>query len=94
MAPMKKILRDAFKSEELRYNLEEVISHDDKIPVEEIPDKTIINEAKYVLGKFTGESGGFEQEEDYKGDNGPDQQRWAKKEVSALRRFLKKYENQ
>jgi hypothetical protein len=87
----RKILIDAFKSSELQYNLEEIISKDDKVPIEQIPDATIISEAKYVLEKFTGGIG-FEQESDYRGENGPEQKRWAMKEVKALRAFLKKHQ--
>jgi hypothetical protein len=90
---MKQILKDAFKSSELQYSLEHVIAVDDKIDVQEIPGAEVIKEAKYVLGKFTGASVGFEQEEDYKGENGPEQQAWAKKEVAALKRLLKKYDD-
>lgn len=90
---MKQILKDAFKSSELQYSLEDVIAVDDKIPVDAIPDATIVKEAKYVLGKFTGSSVGFEQEEDYKGNNGPEQKSWARKEVAALKKFLEKYDD-
>jgi hypothetical protein len=88
---MKQILKDAFKSDELELHLTEVIAKDEKLPVEQLSDQLILKEAKYVLGKFTGESGGFEQEEDLAGENGSEQQRWAKKEVAALRKFLKKH---
>lgn len=91
---MKQILKDAFKSSELQYSLEEVIAVDDKIPVSAIPDATIIKEAKYVLGKFTGASVGFEQEADYKGNNGPEQKSWAIKEVAALKKLLEKYDDE
>ena len=90
---MKQILKDAFKSSELQYSLEDVIAVDDKIDVEKIPDAEIIKEAKYVLGKFTGASVGFEQEDDYKGHNGAEQQAWAMKEVAALKMLLKKYDD-
>ena len=90
---MKQILKDAFKSSELQYSLEDVIAVDDKIPVDSLPDATIIKEANYVLGKFTGASVGFEQENDYKGHNGPEQQAWARKEVAALKRLLAKYDD-
>lgn len=86
------IITAAFKSDELRYSLEDVIAVDDGVAVNDIPDETVITEAHFVLGKFTGESGGFEQESDYNGDNGPEQRRWAKQEVKALRAFLKKYD--
>jgi hypothetical protein len=89
---MHPLLRDALKSEELSYNLEEIIAVDDGVPIEDIPAPEIIREAKYVLGKFTGASGGFEQEEDYRGDNGPILQAWAKKEVRILKRLLDKYD--
>ena len=91
---MKKILEDAFKSDELQQQLEEVIAVDDRVAVEDIPDATIIEEAHYVLGKFTGESGGFEQEDDYRGENGPEMKRWAAKNVKSLRVFLNKYDPQ
>ena len=90
---MKQILKDSFKSSELQYSLEEVIAVDDKVAVEAIPDTEIIKEAKYVLGKFTGLSVGFEQADDYKGHNGPEQQAWAKMEVAALKRLLQKYDD-
>ena len=87
---MRKIIIDAFKSSELKYNLEEIIAVDDKIPVEEIPVEEIVREARYVLDKFTGGLG-FEQEDEYNGSCGAEQQKWARKEVATLRRFLKKY---
>ena len=91
---MKKILEDAFKSDELQQQLEEVIAVDDRVAVEDIPDATIIEEAHYVLGKFTGESGGFGQEDDYRGENGPEMKRWAVKNVKSLRTFIKKWDPQ
>lgn len=89
---MKKILVSAFKSDELRYQLEEVIAVDDKIAVDEISDKTILEEAHFVLGKFTGQSGGFEQEDDYNGENGAEQRTWARKNVRVLKALIKKYD--
>ena len=91
---MKKILIDAFKSDELKQQLEDVIAVDDKVDVGDIPDATILQEAHYVLGKFTGESGGFEQEADFNGDNGPELKTWARKNVKSLRAFIKKYDPQ
>lgn len=84
---MKQILKDAFKSDELESHLEDVIGS-----VDGLSDQLIIHEARYVLGKFTGESGGFEQEADLAGENGAEQQRWARKEVAALQKFLKKHQ--
>jgi hypothetical protein len=91
---LKQILKDAFKSDELQHQLEDVIAVDDKVDVKDIPDATILAEAHFVLGKFTGASGGFEQEDDYSGANGRDLQRWAVKNVRALQTFLKKYDPQ
>jgi len=89
---MKQILKDAFKSDEFQQHLEDVIAVDDKVDVSEIPDQIILVEAHYILGKFTGESGGFEQEQDYQGENGPELKKWAVKNVKALRAFIKKYD--
>jgi hypothetical protein len=88
---LKQILKDAFKSDELEQHLTDVIAVDEKCAVDDLTDKLIVNEAKYVLDKFVG-NGGFEQAEDYAGDNGQEQKAWAKKNVSAIRKFLKKYE--
>lgn len=88
---MKSILKDAFTSDELEQHLTDVIATDDKCAVEDLADKLIVSEAKYVLDKFVG-NGGFEQADDYTGDNGPEQKVWAKKNVASIRKFLKKYE--
>ena len=89
---MKSILRDAFKSDELEQHLTDVIAVDDKVAVEDLADKLILVEAKYVLDKFVG-NGGFEQADDYAGGNGPELKKWAKKNVASIRRFLKKYQS-
>lgn len=87
---MKQILKDAFKSDELQQHLEDVIAVDEQVAAEDLADRLIIDEAKYVLRKFTGGEG-FEQEEELLGEHGPEQQKWAKKNVAAIRRFLKKH---
>ena len=87
---MKKILKDAFASDELQQHLTDVIAVDEKCEVEELADQLIIDEAKYVLEKFVGNTG-FEQASDFSGDNGPEQKEWARKDVAAIRKFLKKY---
>jgi hypothetical protein len=90
---MKKILVAAFKSDELQQQLEDVIAVDDKVEVNDIPDATIISEAHYVLGKFTGASGGFDDHENaLSGEDGPEQLTWAKDNVKALKAFLKKFD--
>lgn len=85
----KQLLADAFKSDELKQHLEDVIAVDEKCDVSELSDDLIINEAKYNLDKFLG--GGFEQHEDWLGENGKDAQVWAKRNVAQIRRFLKKH---
>ena len=86
----KKLLKDAFKSDELQQHLTDVIAVDDKCAVEDLTDALIVSEAAYVLDKFTG-SGGFEQHEDWCGDNGKEMQVWARLNVAQIRRFLKKH---
>ena len=87
---MKQILKDAYKSDELKYQIREVIAVDDKIEPEDMSDELIISEAQYVLSKFIGGIG-FEQEEEYRGEHGAEQQRWARGNVRAIKAFLKKY---
>ena len=87
---MKKILIDAFKSDELKQHLEDVIAVDDKCDVGKLSDVLILCEAQYVLNKFIG-AGGFEQRDDWLGNNGDDLQVWARFNVAQLRRFIKKY---
>lgn len=87
---MKQILKDAYKSDELQYQIREVIAVDDKIEPEDMSEHLIISEAEYVLSKFIGGTG-FEQEEEYRGEHGAEQQRWARANVRAIKAFLKKY---
>jgi hypothetical protein len=89
---MKKILKDAFKSDELQEHLQNVIAVDDCVEVEILSDDTIIREAKYVLSKYLGGLGFFHQEE-YDGEHGKDQEKCAKKNVTAIKSFLKKYDS-
>lgn len=88
---MKSILKDAFKSDELEQHLTDVIAIDDKCAVDDLADKLIITEAKYVLDKFVGNSG-FGQADDHAGNNGPELRAWARKNVTAIRKFLAKHE--
>ncbi|MDZ7920666.1 hypothetical protein [Rhodoferax sp.] len=88
---MKKILVDAFKSDELAHHLEDVIAVDGKCAIENISDATIVHEAKFVLSKFVEGSQGFEQHEEWCGRHGPVQKKWAQRNVSAIKNFLKKH---
>jgi len=88
---MKQIIKDAFKSDELTYSLVEVICVDDKCEPEDLTDELIINEARYVLNKYVNGAAGFMQHDEYLGEEGPEAQQNARKNVAALRKFLKKY---
>ena len=87
MTACTKTLQYAFKSSELEDHITNVVLAD----AGDISLELLVKEAKYVLGKFTGESGGFEIEKDYTGANGPEQKAWAQREVRHLRSFLAKY---
>jgi len=82
------IVKDAISIGELLYSLENICG-DDGIEIENAEDWYIYDEAKYVLDTFheyghirnmwlTGEDGDAKE---------------AKKEVAALKRFIKKYKN-
>lgn len=88
---MRRILRDAFRSDELYFHLTEDIAVDEKRPVEELADELIIQEAAYVLAKYTDAVQGFFHHAELQGDEGPDLQREARANVKALRAFLAKY---
>jgi hypothetical protein len=87
---MKPILKAAFASDELAYQLQEIICHDDQCELEDITDALIISEARHVLDKYTGGIG-FVHEEEYNGEHGPEAQAEAVRNVKAIKRFLKKY---
>jgi hypothetical protein len=87
----RRIIKRALSIGELEISLQD-IAQDDGKTISEYSDEGIVDEAKYVLGKFTGESGGFSQEEDLLGDNGPEQKKWARSEVAKLRRFIKTFD--
>ena len=89
---IKQILKDAFKSSELQQHLEDVIAVDEKCHVEDLSDELIINEAKYVLDKYVG-NGGFEQADEFNGELGSESRKEARKQVTAIRKFLEKYSN-
>ena len=88
---MRRILRDAFRSDELYLHLTDVIAVDDKRPVEELADELIIHEAAYVLAKYTDAAQGFFHHAELQGEEGPELQRVARANVKALRAFLAKY---
>ncbi len=80
------IVKDAINIYELHYSLENICG-DDGIEIEDAEDWYIYDEAKYVLDTFY-ERGHIRNMWLIGEDGNPDE---AKKEVQALKRFLKKY---
>ncbi len=81
---------DAMKIDELAYTLNN-ISTDDKKAVADYAASEVIEEAKYVLDLFINPSQGHINHDALIGEEGPDQQKWASKQVRQLRSFIKKY---
>jgi hypothetical protein len=86
-----KLLDDAFKSPEFECHMCDVICVDDRCEPKDKTQAQFCHEAKYVLAKYKG-GDGFEHENDYLGCNGKEAQKLAKSNVTALERFLKKYD--
>ena len=87
---MRAIITSAMKITELAYDLENIASDDNK-KVEDYTDSEILHEAKHVLGLFLDETNPHWNNEDLRGDNGSDQQQWARGEVRKLKALIKKY---
>jgi hypothetical protein len=85
------MLKAALNIDELAYDLDN-ISNDDGKPVEGYTQAEIVHEARYVLEKFHNEIGGHWNNYDLRGENGSEQQKWARGEVRKLNAFIKKYE--
>lgn len=75
---------------ELAYSLEN-ISTDDKRDIDSYTDQEILDEAGYVLGLFTNPNETHWNAEDLRGENGEEQQKWARAEVRKLVAFIKTY---
>jgi hypothetical protein len=88
---MREIVKSAMAIDELAYSLDN-ISIDDKVAVDSYPDEQIVKEAKYVLDLFVNPSQGHINNEALMGDEGPQQQVWARKQVRQLKAFIKKYQ--
>jgi hypothetical protein len=88
---MREIVKSAMAIDELAYSLDN-ISTDDKVAVNSYPDEQIVKEAKYVLDLFVNPSQGHINNEALMGDEGPQQQVWARKQVRQLKAFIKKYQ--
>jgi len=87
---MRAIITSAMKIDELAYDLENIASDDNK-KVEDYTDSEILHEAKHVLGLFLDETNPHWNNEDLRGENGLDQQQWARGEVRKLKALIKKY---
>jgi hypothetical protein len=84
------IIKEAMAISELAYTLDN-ISTDDKKKIEDYTDAEILHEANYVLALFTNPNETHWNAEDFRGENGASQQKWAKAEVRKLQAFIKKY---
>ena len=87
---MRAIVKSAMQISELAYSLEN-ISTDDKRDIDSYTDREILDEAGYVLGLFTDPNETHWNAEDLRGENGEEQQKWARAEVRKLVAFIKKY---
>ena len=84
------IIKSTMSISELAYTLDN-ISTDDKKEIEDYTDAEILHEAEYVLGLFIDPNESHWNAEDLRGENGQEQQKWAKAEVRKLKAFIKKY---
>ena len=88
---MRQIVKSALAIDELAYTLDN-IAHDDKVTVDTYSDQQIVSEAKYVLDLFLNPSQGHINHEALLGDEGPEQEAWAKQQVKKLKAFINKYQ--
>jgi hypothetical protein len=87
---MRAIIKSAKAISELAYDLDNICT-DDKKKIEDYTDAEIVNEAKHVLSLFTDSNETHWNAEDLRGENGAEQQKWARGEVRMLKSFIKKY---
>ena len=85
---MRTIVKSAMSIDELANTLQQ-ISRDDKKEINEYTDSEIVHEAKYVLSCF--HEAGHLNNEDYIGENGGEQYKWAVGQVKQLNAFIKKF---
>ena len=85
---MRAIVKSAMEIDELANNLQQ-ISRDDNKAVNDYTDAEIVHEAKYILSCF--HEDGHLNNEDYIGENGAEQQKWAVDQVRKLNAFIKKF---
>ncbi len=85
---MRAIVKSAMEIDELANNLQQ-ISRDDNKTVNDYTDAEIVHEAKYILSCF--HEDGHLNNEDYIGENGEEQHKWAVDQVRKLNAFIKKF---
>ena len=86
------IVKDLRKISELNIHFNEVIGVDDDKEDWEYSDSFIISEVKYVKSQY--EDFGWDFADILAGDYGSDEERKAiRKELTQIKRFLKKWEN-
>ena len=88
---MRAIVKATLSISELAYTLEN-ISHDDRKEISDYTDAEILHEAAYVLSLFVDPSETHWNAEDYRGENGDIQQKWARDQVRQLKAFIKKFQ--
>jgi hypothetical protein len=85
---MRTIVKSAMAIDELANTLQQ-ISRDDNKAVNDYSDVEIVHEAKYVLSCF--HEAGHLNNEDFTGENGPEQRKWAVAQVRKLNSFINKF---
>ena len=81
---------EAMRIDELAYTLDN-ISTDDRKAITDYSAADIVAEARYVLELYVNPAQGHINSEALAGDEGAEQQRWARQQVRQLRAFIKKY---
>jgi hypothetical protein len=87
---MRAIIKSALAIDELKNDLQNIAT-DDKKEIDQYTDKEILAEAKYVFEMFLNGTNPHWNYEDLQGENGPEQQKWARSEVRKLKAFIKKF---
>jgi hypothetical protein len=88
---MRTILKSIKAIDELTNSMDN-ISTDDGRPWDAYTDVEIVREAKYVLELFLDGLNPHWNHEDLMGENGLEQQKWARGEVRKLKAFINKYD--
>lgn len=82
------IIKSAMAIDELANTLQQ-IARDDNKSINDYTDAEIVHEAKYVLSCF--HEDGHLNNEDYTGENGPEQRKLAVSQVRKLNTFINKF---